>query len=86
MDRADEGNETRTLAAELGFRVVVPPHPNRREPWEYDREVHKRRNEVERLFRRLKRYRRVYTRCDKLDVMYWGFVLFAFIVETLRVV
>ena len=86
MDRAYEGNETRALAAELGFQVVVPPHPNRRELWEYDREVYKRRNEVERLFRRLKGYRRIYTRYDKLDVMYWGFVLFALIVEVLHVV
>ncbi|MCY4522015.1 MAG: IS5/IS1182 family transposase, partial [Caldilineaceae bacterium] len=42
--------------------------------------------EVERLFRRLKGFRRVYTRFDKLDRMYWGFILFALIVETLRVV
>ena len=86
MDRAYEGDETRDLAERLGFRVVVPPHPNRREPWDYDRELYKRRNEVERLFRRLKGFRRVYTRYDKLDRMYWGFILFALIVEALRVV
>ncbi len=86
MDRAYEGDETRTLAERMGFRVVVPPRANRREPWDYDRELYKRRNEVERLFRRLKGFRRVYTRFDKLDRMYWGFILFALIVETLRVV
>ncbi len=58
----------------------------RRVPWDYDRELYKRRNEVERLFRRLKGFRRVYTRYDKLDMMYWGFVQFALIVETLQVV
>ncbi|MCY4519886.1 MAG: IS5/IS1182 family transposase, partial [Caldilineaceae bacterium] len=41
---------------------------------------------VERLFRRLKGFRRVYTRFDKLDRMYWAFIQFALIVETLRVV
>ena len=32
MDRACEGNETRKVAATLGHRAMVPPHPNRREP------------------------------------------------------
>ena len=58
MDRAYEGNETRQLALDLGFIPVVPPLRTRIEPWEYDREMYKRRNEVERLFRRLKGYRR----------------------------
>ena len=72
MDRAYEGDETRDLAEAMGFRVVVPPRANRREPWDYNRALYKRRNEVERLFRRLKGFRRVYTRFDKLDMMYWA--------------
>ena len=86
MDRAYEGNETRSLAEKMGFRVVVPSRANRREPWDYDRELYKRRNEVERLFRRLKGFRRVYTRFDKLDRMFWAFVQFALIVEAPKVV
>lgn len=70
----------------MGFRVVVPPRANRREPWDYDREVYKQRNEVERLFRRLKGFRRICTRYDKLDRMFWAFVQFALIVEALKVV
>ena len=46
MDRAYEGNETRQLALELGFDPVVPPLSNRVSPWEYDKELYKRRNEV----------------------------------------
>ena len=53
-------------------------------PGEYDAELYKRRNEVERLFRRIKRFRRKFTRYDKLDVMYLGFVTFGFIVDALR--
>ncbi|HEY3853450.1 MAG TPA: IS5/IS1182 family transposase, partial [Verrucomicrobiae bacterium] len=41
--------------------------------------------EVERLFRRLKGFRRVFSRFDKLDVMFAAFVLFALIVEALRI-
>ena len=84
MDRAYEGDETRSLGVALGYTVVVPPNPNRLHPWEYDRVMYRRRNEVERLFRRLKGFRRVFSRFDKLDVMFAGFVLFALIVEALR--
>lgn len=84
MDRAYEGDETRQLALDLGFIPVVPPKSNRVEPWEYDRELYKRRNEVERLFRRLKGYRRIFSRFEKLDVMFLGFICFALIVDGIR--
>ena len=54
MDRAYESDETRQLVLELNMIPVVPPKSNRREPWDYDRELYKKRNQVERLFRRLK--------------------------------
>jgi len=84
MDRAYEGDETLQLARELGYIPVVPPNPNRLTPWEYDRVLYRRRNEIERLFRRLKGYRRVFSRFDKLDVLFAGFILLALIVEALR--
>ena len=62
---------------------VVPPKSNRLDPWEYDREMYKRRNEVERLFRRLKGFRRIFSRFEKLDVIFLGFVTFALIVDAL---
>ena len=83
MDRAYEGNNTRDLALDLGYGLCVPPKANRKNPWGYDRDLYKRRNEIERLFRRLKAYRRIFTRYDKLDVVFLAFVFFAFIVETL---
>lgn len=84
MDRAYEDDDTRELACELGYEPVVPPKSNRREPWDYDRDMYKRRNEVERLFRRLKAYRRVCTRYDKLDQMFLAFILLALIHDGLR--
>ena len=83
MDRAYEGNETRQLALELGFTPVVPPVSTRIKPWEYDKELYKRRNEVERLFRRLKGFRRIFSRFDKLDVLFLGFILVALIFDAL---
>ncbi len=84
MDRAYEGNETRRVAVEMGYDPVVPPKRNRVEPWEYDRELYRKRNEVERLFRRLKAFRRVFTRYDKLDTLFLGFIHFALIADALR--
>ena len=84
MDRAYEGNETRQLALDLGFIPVVPPLKTRLDPWEYDREMYKRRNEVERLFRRLKGYRRIFSRFEKLDVMFLDFLSFVLVADALR--
>ena len=40
----------RQLVLDLGFSRRSPPKSNRLNPWEYDREMYRRRNEVERLF------------------------------------
>ena len=63
---------------------MVPPRRDRKQPWDYDRQMYKRRNDVERLFRRNKAYRRVFTRYDKLDLMFLVFLTFALTVEGLR--
>jgi transposase len=84
MDRAYEGNETRQLALDSGYVPVVPPKHNRLTPWEYDRALYTRRNEIERLFRRLKGFRRIFSRFEKLDVMFVAFINFALIVDSLR--
>ena len=81
MDRACEGDETRALAAELGYMPVVPPKSNRKNPWDYDKQLYKQRNQVERLFRRLRRFRRIFTRYDKLDIVFLSFVYLALIVD-----
>src|SRR5260370_39453244 len=84
MDRAYEDNQTRQLVLDWGLIPVVPPKSNRIEPGEYDRALYKKRNEVERLFRRLKGFRRIFSRFEKLDVMFLGFVHFTLIADALR--
>ena len=84
MDRAYQGDAMRARVVEKGYIAVVPPLSNRKDPWEYDRELYKRRNEIERFFLRLKkRFRRIFTRYDKLDVLFCGFILFAMIVDAI---
>ena len=84
MDRAYEGNETQALVKSFGYNPVVPPNLRRVSPWDYDHELYKKRNEIERLFRRLKGFRRVATRYDKLDVVFAAFIYFALIVEAIK--
>ena len=72
------------MALDLGMHPVVPPKANRLVKCDYDRTIYKRRNEVERLFRRLKGYRRIFSRFEKLDVMYRAFLNFALIVDMIK--
>ena len=83
MEGAYEGNETRQLALALGFTTVAPPKVSPIDSWEDDREMYKRRNEIERRFCRLKGYLRIFSRFEKLDALFFGFILFALILNTL---
>ena len=82
MDKAYEGDRTRNCVVHCGMNPVVPPKKNRLEPWEYDKELYKQRNEVERFFRRLKRFRRIATRYDKLDQTFLAMIHFALIYDS----
>lgn len=84
MDSAYSSNETRQLALDLGYIPVVPPPKTRVDPWDHDREMYKRRNEVERLFRRFNGFRRIFSRFDKLDAVFRGFLSFSLIAVGLR--
>ncbi|WP_018416787.1 IS5/IS1182 family transposase, partial [Teredinibacter turnerae] len=83
MDKAYEGDDTRQLILDLGMIPVVPPKINRLTPWEYNKEMYKKRNEVERLFRRLKGFRRIFSRFDKLDAVFKFFINFSLIADRL---
>ena len=84
MDRAYSDNLTRMTAWSLRYNPIVPPKRNRRKPWAHDAEAYRKRNEVERFFRRLKTYRAVATRYDKLDLMFSAFIWIACICILLR--
>ena len=85
MDRAYESDEARQLFLDLGLTPVVPPKSNRRNPWQYNKQIDKLKNEIERLFRRLKDFRRICSRFEKLDIMFKAFINFALIIEMISV-
>ncbi len=65
-DRGYDTNAIRTAIVATGAIVVIPSTTSRRAPIPYDREAYKARNLVERLWCRLKDWRRIATRYDKL--------------------
>ena len=81
MDQAYEGDETRQSVLNLAMTAVVLPKANRLVKWDYDRTIYKRRNKVELLFGRLKGYQRIFSRFEKLKVMFRAFLNFARIVD-----
>ena len=81
----DKGYDSDALRQEIvSMRgvAVIPPRDSRTEPRPYDEDLYKRRNIIERFFHRLKQYRRVATRSDKLAVRYLGFAYFATLLIT----
>ena len=66
---ADKGYDSDALVETLqkrGITPVIPPKANRREPRETDFALYRERNLVERFFCKLKQYRDIATRYDKL--------------------
>ncbi len=53
-----------------GATAVIPPTSNRKTQREYDRELYKQRNLIERAFNKLKHWRRIATRYDRRSMYY----------------
>ena len=83
-DRAYDSNTIRALLKAANKEAVIPPRSNRREQPEYDKQRYKERNQIERLFGRLKQFRAIATRYDKLASMYLGGVLAGLLVVSLK--
>jgi putative transposase len=49
-----------------GTRAVVPNKSNRKQPFSFDRKAYKQRHRIENAFCRLKDFRRIATRYDRL--------------------
>lgn len=84
---ADRGYDSDPLVATLAARgtcAVIPPRRKRRTPRMYDKARYAQRHPIERLFSRLKQFRRVATRYDKLDAHFLAFIHIAATVLWLR--
>lgn len=83
-DRGYDADWIRELAMEKGAWASIPPKSNRSEPTCFSPYLYRARDRVERFFNKIKRCRRVATRCDKLATNYLAFVQLASIKLWLR--
>ena len=76
-DKGYDTNAIRALIARRGAQAVIPSTTSRRAPIPYDRDAYRARNLVERLWCRLKDWRRIATLYDKLARNFLAGVLIA---------
>ena len=84
---ADKGYDAEPFIMKLKERnceVVIPSRSNRKEQREIDRHLYKERHLIENQIGKLKHFRRVFSRFDKLAKNYLSFIYFASTIVWLR--
>ena len=76
-DKGYDAGHLHQAIHDAGAEAVIPSRSSRKVPRNYDKALYKERNMIERFFNKLKQFRRVATRYDKLLVNYQGFVQLA---------
>ena len=75
-DRGQGSGQFRESIVSGGAEAVIPSRSNRKKPCSYDRHLYRERHLVECLMGRMKQYRRIFSRFDKLSERYLGFLQF----------
>ena len=83
-DKGYDSNEFVQMIEQAGATDVIPPRSNRKTPRRYDKELYKERNLVERFFQKIKNFRRVATRYERLARNYLSMLQLAATVIWLR--
>lgn len=73
-DKAFDANALVSAIEQSGAKAVIPPMAHRRDQRAYDRHQYRHRNLIERFFCRLKQFRRIATRYDKLAARFSSFI------------
>jgi transposase len=76
-DKAYDTNAFRQLLAERGILAVIPSSARRNPVIPHDPQIYRQRNRIERMFGRLKDFRRIATRYDKLATNYLAGIVIA---------
>jgi transposase len=74
---ADKGYDADPLVKTIedsGAQAVIPPRSNRLVKRNFDRHLYQDRNLIERFFNRLKQFRRIASRYDKLASNFFSFL------------
>jgi len=80
-DKGYDADAVVELVRAGGMEAIIPSRSNRKRPRPLDKARYSARHLVENLFQRMKIFRRVATRFEKLDVRFIGFVYLAGIMK-----
>lgn len=83
-DKAYDADWIRAMLAERGAWANIPPRSNRKDPICFSPWLYRARNVIERFFNKLKYFRRIATRYDKLGSSYLAMIKLAAIRIRLR--
>jgi transposase len=75
-DRSYDADDLLASIVNQGAVPVIPPHPRRKHQRDYDHHLYKERHLVECFINKIKHFRRVFSRFDKLANRYLGFLNF----------
>jgi len=73
-DKGYDADYITEAVGNMGAIVVIPPKSNRKVLRHYDKELYKERNHIERMFNKLKHFRRIATRYDKTALSFLSFL------------
>jgi transposase len=76
-DRGYDSDEIVNHIKSINAIPVIPPKSNRIIQRDYDKIIYKERNLIERLFNRLKQFRKIATRFDKIQINFEAFIYVA---------
>jgi len=79
-----ESDDFLQVIARIEADAVIPPRSNRKQSRTYDKHLYKERHLVECYFNKIKHYRRIFSRFEKLDKRYLGFLCFVGVLIWLR--
>lgn len=78
-DKGYSSGKIRLYLRRRGIRLTIPRKSNERRRGKFDKSIYRHRNRIERLFNRLKQFRRIATRYEKRAENYQGMLTLAFI-------
>lgn len=83
-DRAYDADSLHEVILEEGGQPVIPPRRHRKFQHRYDKRAYRQRWGIESFFARLKQWRRIATRYDKIAANFLGFVKLAAVMFWLK--
>ena len=86
---ADKGYDADRVRAHIkrqGAVANIPNKTNRNKRYRWTKAIYRERNRVERFFNKLKQFRRIATRYDKLGATFFAFIQLAAVRISLRLI